>query len=82
MGRTSFSEAVYLLLTGELPSHAVGRLMDALLVSSIDHGATPPSTLAACNVATTGAPVRRVRGGRRARFRIAPGRRRRHRGMP
>ena len=58
MGRTSFSEAVYLLLTGELPSHAVGRLMDALLVSSIDHGATPPSTLAACNVATTGAPVR------------------------
>lgn len=58
MGRTSFAEAVYLLLTGELPSHAVGRLMDALLVSSIDHGATPPSTLAACNVATTGAPIR------------------------
>ena len=58
MGRASFAEAVYLLLAGELPSHAVGRLMDALLVSSIDHGATPPSTLAACNVATTGAPVR------------------------
>ena len=58
MGRTSFAEAVYLLLTGDLPSHAVGRLMDALLVSSIDHGATPPSTLAACNVATTGAPAR------------------------
>lgn len=58
MGRTSFAEAVYLLLTGDLPSHAVGRLMDALLVSSIDHGATPPSTLAACNVATTGAPIR------------------------
>ena len=58
MGRLSFAEAVYLLLGGELPSPAVGRLMDALLVSSIDHGATPPSTLAARNVATTGAPIR------------------------
>lgn len=58
MGRLSFAEAVYLLLGGELPSPAAGRLMDALLVSSIDHGATPPSTLAARNVATTGAPVR------------------------
>src|SRR5262245_9756831 len=58
MGRSSFAEAVYLLLTGELPSPAIGKLMDALLVSSIDHGATPPSTLAARNVATTAAPLR------------------------
>ena len=58
MGRLTFAETVYLLLGGELPSPAVGRLMDALLVSSIDHGATPPSTLAARNVATTGAPIR------------------------
>ena len=36
--------------------------MEALLVSSIDHGATPPSTLAACNVATTGAPLRAAVG--------------------
>ena len=58
MGRVSFAEAVYLLLMGELPTPAIGRLLEALLVSSIDHGATPPSTLAACNVATTGAPLR------------------------
>ena len=58
MGRVSFGEAVYLMLTGELPSPDVGRLIEALLVSSIDHGPTPPSTLAARNVATTGAPVR------------------------
>ena len=58
MGRASFAEAIYLLLSGELPPPAVGQLMEALLVSSIDHGATPPSTLAACNVATTGAPLR------------------------
>jgi len=57
MGRVSFGEAVYLVLTGELPSPDVGRLVEALLVSSIDHGVTPPSTLAARNVATTGAPM-------------------------
>src|SRR3954447_11431641 len=45
MGRVSFGAAVYLILTGELPSPPVGRLMDAILVSSIDHGATPPSAL-------------------------------------
>ena len=58
MGRVSFGEAVYLMLTGELPTRDAGRLVEALLVSSIDHGLTPPSTLATRNVATTGAPIR------------------------
>jgi citrate synthase len=58
MGRVNFSEAVYLLLVGELPTPAIGKMMSAILVSSIDHGATPPSTLVARNVATTGAPLR------------------------
>src|SRR5438045_3293371 len=57
MGRASFGAAVYLILTGELPSPAIGRLMDAILVASIDHGATPPSALAARTVASTGAPL-------------------------
>lgn len=57
MGRLSFGAAVYLILTGELPSPAVARLMDAILVSSIDHGATPPSALAARTVASTGATL-------------------------
>ena len=58
MGRLTFGEAIYLLLVGEIPTPAMGRLMEALLVSFIDHGATPPSTLAARNTATTGAPLR------------------------
>lgn len=58
MGRVSFAEAIYLLLEGELPSPAIGRLMDAMLVSLIDHGTQPPSTIAARNVATAGAPLR------------------------
>ena len=58
MGRLTFGEAIYLLLMGEVPSPALGRLMEAILVSFIDHGATPPSTLAARHTATTGAALR------------------------
>jgi citrate synthase len=58
MGRLTFGEAIYLLLMGDVPSPAIGSLMEAILVSFIDHGATPPSTLAARNTATTGAPLR------------------------
>src|SRR5205807_1539691 len=39
MGRVSFGAAVYLILSGDLPSPAIARLMDAILVASIDHGA-------------------------------------------
>ena len=58
MGRLSFADAVYLLLMGELPTPAIGRMLNAILVSTLDHGATPPSTLAARNVATSGAPLK------------------------
>src|SRR5437867_10288399 len=58
MGRLGFAEAVYLLLMGELPPPAIGRMLNAILVSSLDHGVTPPSTLAARNVATSGAPLK------------------------
>jgi len=57
MGKISFGAAVYLILTGKLPDEETGRLMDAILVSSIDHGATPPSALAARTVASTGASL-------------------------
>ena len=58
MGRLTFGEAIYLLFMGEVPSPGIGRLMEALLVSFIDHGATPPSTLAARTTATAGAGTR------------------------
>ncbi|MFN7984272.1 MAG: citryl-CoA lyase [Vicinamibacterales bacterium] len=58
MGRLSFPDAVYLLLMGELPTRTIGRMLDAILVSVIDHGVTPPSTLAARNVAASGAPLK------------------------
>jgi citrate synthase len=58
MGRLSFADAVYLLLMGELPTQAIGRMLNAILVSVIDHGVTPPSTIAARNVAASGAPLK------------------------
>ena len=57
MGRVPFAHVVYLALKGELPTQAQGRVMDAILVSSVDHGATPPSVLAARTVASGGAPL-------------------------
>ena len=57
MGRVPFAHAVYLTLKGELPTEAQGRVMDALLVASVDHGATPPSALAARTVASGGASL-------------------------
>src|ERR1044072_2758552 len=58
VGRLGFAGGVYLLLMGELPTPAIGRMLNAVLVSSIDHGVTPPSTLAARNVAVSGAPLK------------------------
>jgi citrate synthase len=57
MGRVPFSHVAYLVLKGELPTEAQGRVMDAILVSSVDHGGTPPSALAARTVASGGAPL-------------------------
>ncbi|NOX59435.1 MAG: citryl-CoA lyase [Planctomycetes bacterium] len=57
MGNVDFGQAVYLLFRGELPSAKVGRLMTAMLVSSIDHGPAAPSVNGARLSASTGAPL-------------------------
>ena len=57
MGNVSFGGVVYLLLTGKEPAPEVAKLIDTILVSSVDHGVTPPSALAAMNAASTGAPL-------------------------
>ncbi len=57
MGEISFSQVIYLVLKGELPSPEKGKLIDAIFVSSVDHGASPPSVLAARTVASTGAEL-------------------------
>jgi citryl-CoA lyase len=57
IGQLSFAQAVFLILKGELPSAAEARMMEGLLVSSIDHGITPPSNLAARTVLSGGNPL-------------------------
>jgi citrate synthase len=57
MGRITFAEGFYLALKGELPDEKTGKMIDAILVSCIDHGVTPPSALTARSVASTGASL-------------------------
>ena len=55
MGTVPFSHVVHLLFTGELPTPEVGRVVDALMVASIDHGPGSPSALATRTAASGGA---------------------------
>jgi citrate synthase len=57
IGVTPFPSVLYLLFTGELPNSKVAKLIDALMVASIDHGAGAPSALAARTAASGGAPL-------------------------
>ncbi|MBU0508595.1 citryl-CoA lyase [bacterium] len=53
----SFGAMVYLLWKGQPPSAGAARVMDAILVSSVDHGTTAPSPLAARVVMSGGNPL-------------------------
>ena len=57
LGKVSYPQMVYLLFKGELPDENIGKMIEAILVSSIDHGTTPPSALSAITVASTGAAM-------------------------
>jgi len=57
MDKLSFAQAVYLILRGELPDEKQARMMEAILVSSVDHGASPPSVLGTRNVVSGGNPL-------------------------
>lgn len=57
IGNVPYSHVVYLLLKGELPSSEYGKMMDAILTACIDHGVTPPSSIASRVVASGGVPL-------------------------
>jgi citrate synthase len=57
IGTVPFPSVLYLLFTGELPNPKIAKLIDALMVASIDHGAGAPSVLAARTAASGGAPL-------------------------
>jgi citrate synthase len=55
-GSVSYTEAAYLVATGELPRVEQRRMLDAILVSLIDHGISP-SSIVARMLASCGTPV-------------------------
>lgn len=57
IGTIPFSSVVHLLYTGELPDPPTARLIDAVMVASIDHGAGTPSVLAARTAVSGGATL-------------------------
>ncbi|HUI87946.1 MAG TPA: citryl-CoA lyase [Anaerolineales bacterium] len=57
IGTVPFPSVLYLLFTGELPEPKIAKLIDALMVASIDHGPGAPSVLAARTAASGGAPL-------------------------
>ena len=52
-----YSDMVFLLLKGRLPSIMEGKIFNHVLVSFCDHGVTPPSTQTARIVTSSGSPV-------------------------
>lgn len=57
IGKVPFSHVVYMLFKGELPDEKTGKLFDAMITASIDHGPTPPSAQAARIVCSGGVPL-------------------------
>ena len=56
VGKVSFAEAWLLLATGELPPPGHARLLDAMMVSVLDHGIVP-SSIVTRYLASAGSPI-------------------------
>lgn len=56
INKVNFTQAIFLVLKGELPNEKEEKLLNAILVSSIDHGVAAPSTTVARLTASNGVP--------------------------
>ncbi|WP_159912478.1 citryl-CoA lyase [Pantoea sp. 18069] len=54
IGNVSFAQMIWLMTRGELPGAGQGRLLDAALMSAVDHGPQAPSIAIARMAATCG----------------------------
>ena len=57
MGEISFGEMIYLLFTERLPKNNEGKMIEAILVCSAEHGLATPSTNVVRSVASCGVPL-------------------------
>src|SRR3989344_162091 len=54
VSKVNFTQAIFLVLKGKLPSEAEEKMLNGLLVASVDHGLGAPSTTAARISASVG----------------------------
>lgn len=54
IGKISFGDMIYLLFTEKLPEKNEGKMIDAILVCSAEHGLATPSTNVVRSVASCG----------------------------
>ena len=54
IGNVSFAQMIWLMTRGELPTAAQARLLDAAMMSAVDHGPQAPSIAIARMAATCG----------------------------
>jgi citrate synthase len=57
IGRVSFPQMIWLMLKGDLPSTEQGALLEAALVSAVDHGPQAPSIAIGRMAVTCGLPL-------------------------
>jgi citrate synthase len=57
MDELDFAGVVFLLFKSRMPEEKERKMIDSILVSSIDHGPNPPSTLATRTVASCNVPL-------------------------
>ncbi len=57
IGNLTFTEGIFLLLKGELPNEKEKSMMDAILITMIEHSIAPPSVIAARAVISGGNPI-------------------------
>ena len=57
IGRRSFGDVVFLLLSGDLPAGAEGQMVEACLVAASEHSVVAPSVAAARYAASAGVPL-------------------------
>lgn len=55
--KLNFTQAIFLILKGEIPTDKEEKMFNAIFVSTIDHGISPPSIMAARSVASGGTPM-------------------------
>jgi len=55
--KLNFTQAIFLVLKGELPNEKKEAMLNAILVASIDHGVEAPSTTVARITASCGVPL-------------------------